>query len=134
MKRVVRNQIFLYYTEAKEGKSDGEDRCLSPDKCIEGYLPKGNMLYRYELSQDGSKLINPKLIFSWPPLKRADHNGGELILGPDNNLYLIVGHGTNRNDSRQLIIRKIPMIIDGGTGILAFNQNGGSIFKNGLVW
>ena len=86
--------IFLYFTEAKEGQADGQDRCLRPDKCVEGYLPKGNMLYRYELSQNGSKLINPKLIFSWPPLKRADHNGGELIVGPDNNLYLIVGHGT----------------------------------------
>ena len=128
-----KDQIFLYYTEAKEGKSDGEDRCLSPDKCIEGYLPKGNMLYKYELSQDGSKLINPNLIFSWPPLKRADHNGGELILGPDNNLYLIVGHGTNRNDSEAANNKKNPNVIDGGTGILAFNQNGGPIFNNGLL-
>ena len=128
-----KDHIFLYYTEAKEGKSDGEDRCLSPDKCIEGYLPKGNMLYKYELSQDGSKLINPQLIFSWPPLKRADHNGGELILGPDNNLYLIVGHGTNRNDSEAANNKKNPNVIDGGTGILALNQNGGSIFNNGLL-
>jgi glucose/arabinose dehydrogenase len=128
-----KDHIFLYYTEAKEGYADGEDRCLSPDKCIEGYLPKGNMLYKYELSQDGSKLINPKLIFSWPPLKRADHNGGELILGPDNNLYLIVGHGTNRNDSEAANNKKNPNVIDGGTGILALNQNGGSIFNNGLL-
>ena len=128
-----KDHIFLYYTEAKEGHADGEDRCLSPDKCIEGYLPKGNMLYKYELSQDGSKLINPKLIFSWPPLKRADHNGGELILGPDNNLYLIVGHGTNRNDSEAANNKKNPNVIDGGTGILALNQNGGSIFNNGLL-
>ncbi|CAN5519991.1 PQQ-dependent sugar dehydrogenase [soil metagenome] len=130
---VGKEYVFLYYTEAKEGNNDGEDRCLSPDKCIEGYLPKGNMLYRYELSQDGIKLIDPKLIFSWPPLKRADHNGGELIIGNDTNLYLIVGHGTNRNDSLATNNKIDPNIIDGGSGILAFDHNGGPIFKNGLL-
>jgi glucose/arabinose dehydrogenase len=130
---VGKEYVFLYYTEAKEGHADGEDRCLSPDKCIEGYLPKGNMLYRFELSQDGSKLINPKLIFSWPPFKRADHNGGELIVGPDNMLYLIVGHGTNRHDSEATNNKKNASEIDGGSGILAFNHNGGSIFDNGVL-
>jgi aldose sugar dehydrogenase len=130
---VGKKYVFLYYTEAKKGQDDGEDRCLSPDKCIEGYLPKGNMLYRYELSQDGSKLINPKLIFSWPPLKRADHNGGELIVGPDNKLYLIVGHGTNRPVSEATNNRENASEIDGGSGILAFNHDGGPIFNKGIL-
>jgi glucose/arabinose dehydrogenase len=127
--------VFLYYTDAKEGQVDGEDRCLSPDKCIDGYLPNGNKLYRFELSEDESKLINPKLIFSWPPLKRADHNGGELIVGPDNNLYLIVGHGTIRPTPLSEVTnnKENPSEIDGGSGILAFNHNGGPIFKNGLL-
>jgi glucose/arabinose dehydrogenase len=123
--------IFLYYTEAGDGLGDGEDKCYSPSKCIPGYLPNGNRLYRYELSDNGSKLINEKLIFSWPPLKRADHNGGELIVGPDNNLYLVVGdagnksHVLNNNDS--------PIIAEGMGGILAFNHNGGPISSNGLL-
>jgi glucose/arabinose dehydrogenase len=124
--------IFLYYTEAKEGQGDGKDRCTSPSKCISGYLPDGNRLYRYELSENGSKLINPKLIFSWPPLKRADHNGGELIVGPHNNLYLTVGHGSkgtslvtnNKGSSRP---------IDGGSGILVFNHEGGPALGNGII-
>jgi aldose sugar dehydrogenase len=127
--------IFLYYTEAKEGHDDGEDRCISPDKCVEGYLPKGNMLYRYELSQDGSELIKPKLIFSWPPLKRADHNGGEIIVGPDNNLYLIVGHGTIRPEYSEVTNNNNENAseIDGGSGILAFNHDGEQTLDKGIL-
>jgi aldose sugar dehydrogenase len=123
--------IFLYYTESREGQGDGEDKCYSPSRCILGYLPNGNRLYRYELSDNGSKLRNQKLIFSWPPLKRADHNGGELIVGPDNNLYLVVGDGGNRS---LVVNNKNPAIkIEGIGGILALNHDGGSIFSNGLL-
>jgi glucose/arabinose dehydrogenase len=122
--------IFLYFTEAKEGQGDGEDKCISPSKCIPGYLPNGNRLYRFELSQDGSKLINQKLIFSWPSLKRADHNGGELIVGSGENLFLAVGHGS-KGTSLVTNNKKKPEI-DGGSGILAFNHNGGPVFDNGI--
>jgi glucose/arabinose dehydrogenase len=63
--------VFLYYTEAdsetgevgqagntKEGKSDNGD----------GGEPIGNQLYRYELSEDRTKLVNPKLILDLPGL------------------------------------------------------------------
>src|SRR5437867_1233803 len=123
--------IFLYYTEARDGQGDGEDKCFSPSKCIPGYLPNGNRLYRYELSDNGSKLINQKLIFSWPPLKRADHNGGELIVGPDNNLYLVVGDAGNK--SEVLNNKNSSIKIEAMGGILAFSHNGGPIFSNGLL-
>ena len=123
--------IFLYYTEARDGKGDGEDRCFSPSKCIAGYLPNGNRLYRYELSENGSKLINQKLIFSWPPLKRADHNGGELIVGPDNNLYLVVGDAGNK--SQVVNYNDSSIKAEGMGGILALNHDGGSKFRNGLL-
>ena len=123
--------IFLYYTEARDGQGDSEDKCFSPSKCIPGHLPNGNRLYRYELSDNGSKLINPKLIFSWPPLKRADHNGGELIVGPDNNLYLVVGDAGNK--SEVLNNKNSSIKIEAMGGILAFSHNGGPIFSNGLL-
>jgi glucose/arabinose dehydrogenase len=94
-------------------------------------LPNGNRLYRFELSQDGSKLINPKLIFSWPPFKRADHNGGELIVGPGNNLFLVVGHGS-KGTSLVTNNREKPREIVGDSGILVFNHNGGPVFGNGI--
>ena len=123
--------IFLYYTEARDGQGDSEDKCFSPSKCIPGHLPNGNRLYRYELSDNGSKLINQKLIFSWPPLKRADHNGGELIVGPDNNLYLVVGDAGNK--SEVLNNKNSSIKIEAMGGILAFSHNGGPIFSNGLL-
>jgi glucose/arabinose dehydrogenase len=127
---VGKHYVFIYYTQAKEGKGDGEDKCFSPSKCIPGYLPNGNRLYRYELSEDRSKLINENLIFEWPPIKRADHNGGELIVGPSNNLYLIVGDGDN---ATKVLNRDNDYRIYGSGGILAFNHNGAPIFSNGLL-
>lgn len=124
--------VFLYYTEAKHGQLDGQDRCLHPAKCIPEFLPSGNRLYRYELSENNSKLINGKLIFSWPPLQRADHNGGELIVGPDNNLYLIVGYGGTR-ESIVTNGNQKSMKPDGGGGILVFNHNGGPVRKFELL-
>lgn len=129
---IGKQYVFLYYTEAKDSQGDGEDKCISPSKCIAGYLPNGNRLYRFEISQDGSRLINPKLIFSWPPLKRADHNGGELIVGPDNNLYLLVGYGSSGPSSVTNYNQK-PTKVEGGGGILAFNHNGGPIFAKGIL-
>jgi aldose sugar dehydrogenase len=129
---VGKQYIFLYYTEAKEGQGDGADKCLHPSSCLPNFLPNGNRLYRFELSEDGSKLINPKLIFAWPPLKRADHNGGELIVGPDNNLYLLVGYGSNRPSAVTNSIVKRD-IIEGGGGILTFNHNGGPISDTGIL-
>jgi glucose/arabinose dehydrogenase len=70
--------VFLYYTEA--GK-DGSDAAGDP--------PLGNRLYRYELA-DG-KLENGKLLLDIPAHRGASHNGGKMTIGPDGNLYLVVG-------------------------------------------
>ena len=39
--------VFLYYTESSG--EDGNDYCPNINQCNEGYEPKGNRLYRYEL-------------------------------------------------------------------------------------
>jgi len=71
--------IFLYYTEAV-GK-DGDD-------ALDGKTPLGNRLYRYQL-EDG-KLVNPKLLLDLPVNPGPRHTGGEVAVGPDNNVYLTV--------------------------------------------
>jgi glucose/arabinose dehydrogenase len=71
--------VFLYYTEIN-GK-DGEDR--------QGKEPTANRLYRYELVNN--KLVNPTLLLDLPAAPGPRHNGGEIIIGPDNNLYVTVG-------------------------------------------
>ena len=78
--------VFLYYT-AVEGGNDSSD----PNKNI------GNRLYRYELIND--KLVNPKLLLSLPK-GNGFHNGGEIKLGPDGNLYIPVGDLSPRVGNR----------------------------------
>jgi aldose sugar dehydrogenase len=71
--------VFLYFTESE---SDGKD-------AKQGSAPLGNRLYRYEFV-DG-KLMNPKLLLDFDASRGASHNGGKLLIGPDNNIYLVVG-------------------------------------------
>jgi aldose sugar dehydrogenase len=124
-----KENVFLYFTEAANGKGDAQDRCFEPPRCDPNNLPNGNRLYRYEMSANGSKLINKKLIFSWPPFTGATHNGGEMIVGPDKNIYLIVGDG----EKKTIMSNGKDSIIDGRAGILAFDQSGKAAYKNGII-
>jgi glucose/arabinose dehydrogenase len=65
--------VFLYFTT--EG--------------ISGNNPPSNRLYRYELVSD--KLIHPRLLLEIPIDKGFVHNGGVVLVGPDGNVYSIVG-------------------------------------------
>jgi glucose/arabinose dehydrogenase len=108
--------VFLYYTEAKD--KDGDD-------ITEGRIPLGNRLYRYEFVNN--KLINPKLLLDLPAIPSAAHNGGAIIIGPDNNIYLPIG---NVNDQEIYYYQtKAENIItagdpDGTGGILRITQEG----------
>jgi len=77
--------VFLYYTESGDNR-DGSD---APGINVD---PLGNRLYRYEY-KDG-QLFNPVLLLDLtaiPVNGRAEHNGGKVVIGPDNNVYVIVG-------------------------------------------
>lgn len=80
--------VFLYYTESKR---DGNDICPKADYCIPGTEPIGNRLYRYELTKDGTKLINPVLLLDLPTTPGPGHNGGKMITDPDKNIFIIIG-------------------------------------------
>ena len=66
--------VFLYYTEAASAQ--------------QGNMPLGNRLYRYELNNN--KLVNPRLL-DLPAIPGPRHNGGAIIIGPDNNLPVPIG-------------------------------------------
>ncbi|PWU82060.1 MAG: hypothetical protein DLM72_03760 [Candidatus Nitrosopolaris wilkensis] len=72
--------VFLYYTKSGGGIT-GDDWA--------GTRPLCNCLYRYELTDN--KLVNPKLLLSLPADLGSLHNGGKLLIGPDQNIYLGVG-------------------------------------------
>jgi len=112
--------VFLYYTESKS--IDGED--------MKGQLPLGNRLYRFELV--GDKLINPKLLLDLPTVPDTVHNGGKILVGPDNNVYLTFGDLTRDNNKDSPIITKAQnhedgLDADGRAGILRITQNGKAV-------
>src|SRR6266496_6494340 len=101
--------VFLYYTEA--GSSN---------------TPVGNRLYRYELANNNQQLVNPKLLLDLPgtpsPGGEGNHNGGKVIIGPDHNLYAIIGDvGDHRGQAENVINGPA---FDGTGGILRITQDG----------
>ena len=124
--------VFLYFTQAGQGLGDGEDRCKSPGNCIDDSMnqPSGNVLYRFELSNDGKELINKKLLLKFSALPGATHNGGEMVVGPDNNIYIITGNAENK--STVVSNSKNPNV-DGKAGILALDHDGRPAFPNGIL-
>jgi aldose sugar dehydrogenase len=104
-KNVLDNKtyVFLYYTESDEGTENGngneasdievsdgtEEEEQKEEEGEDGGEPIGNRLYRYEFVND--KLVNPKLLLDLPYLPGPAHNGGVIAIGPDNNVYVMVG-------------------------------------------
>ena len=108
--------VFLYYTEIN-GK-DGEDR--------QGKEPTANRLYRYELV--GNKLVNPLLLLDLPSNPGPRHNGGAIMIGPDENLYVPIGDvdGSFRGEDTETVTQNYNDGVgpDGRSGILRITQSG----------
>ena len=108
--------VFLYFTEI-DGK-DGDDKA--------GKQPIGNRVYRYELS--GDALINPLLLMDLPANPGPRHNGGDIIIGPDNNLYVTIGDvdGSFKGPTTETKTQnyKDGVDPDGRGGILRISQDG----------
>jgi aldose sugar dehydrogenase len=113
--------VFLYYTEA--AKKEGED-------VTKGKEPLGNRLYRYELADN--KLINPKLLLDLPSSPGSRHNGGRIKIGPDNNIYLVIGdvggYLTAKTRTKDLNYQN-GKDSDGRGGILRITQDGKPVGK-----
>ena len=103
--------VFLYYTEAilkSDLKYDNAD--------------SRNRLYRYELVDN--KLVNPKLLLDLLTGPKSIHNGGVIVVGQDDSLYLAVGDvlDTNPQDKQ---------LVDGTAGILRVDPEGNPVRNNG---
>jgi aldose sugar dehydrogenase len=107
--------VFLDYTQA---------RTHTGDDITEGKQPLGNRLYRYELINNNTKLVNPKLLLDIPATPGAIGDGGKVIVGPDNNVYVTVGDvGINGHNTKAQNIQN-GTEPDGTSGILRVNQDG----------
>jgi glucose/arabinose dehydrogenase/plastocyanin len=111
--------VFLSYTESGNNE-DGSDVSNNID-------PLGNRLYRYQYV-DG-QLIDPVLLLDLTAIpnnvNRTDHNGGKVTIGPDNNVYMIIGEvGGHRTQAQNIENGPAP---NGLGGVLRITQDGGLV-------
>jgi glucose/arabinose dehydrogenase len=102
-----RSYAFLYYFDAVLTEDDGKTKFI-------------NQFYRYDITN--GKLTNPKLIFEIPAHPLALHNGGKVMIGPDNNVYLTIGEMHNYQTQAENV--KNSSLPDGSGGILRFTPDG----------
>ncbi|MDP9288232.1 MAG: PQQ-dependent sugar dehydrogenase [Thermoproteota archaeon] len=111
--------VFLYYTETDDGSSPH------------------NRLYRYELTSDNSQLLNPKLLLDLPAISSStsgennNHNGGKVLIGPDNNVYTVIGDVGGHQGQAQNV--KDGDALDGTSGIFRITQDGQPVANNPLI-
>jgi aldose sugar dehydrogenase len=118
--------VFLFYTETQT--ADREDMTADPK------APLGNRLYRYELVDN--KLINPKMLLDLPADPGPRHNGGDIMIGPDKNLYITVGDvdGSFKGEQWQTLTQNYQDGgVDGRSGILRITQDGAAVPEGGIL-
>ena len=114
--------VYLYFTESGNGDITAKNE------------PLGNRVYRYEFANN--QLINPRLILDLPHGIRSIHNGGKMVIGPDNNVYVTVGdvgEGRWKPDiDTKAQNNKTGQEPDGTGGILRITQDGEPV-GNGII-
>jgi glucose/arabinose dehydrogenase len=112
-------KVFLFYTETED---------------VDNGNILGNRLYKYDFI-DG-KLVNPTLLLDLPFLPGPSHNGGVLDIGPDNNLYLVVGDINREANPEYMTLAqniedsKLP---DGRGGVLRVTIDGDPVLDDNGV-
>jgi aldose sugar dehydrogenase len=107
--------VFLYYILAKT-KND--------EDVTQGKNPVCACLYRYELKDN--KLVNPRVLLNLPAkpgfYNTPDHVGGKVLIGPDQNVYVVIGDFGGHMTQALNIKGGAPA--DGTGAILRITQDG----------
>jgi aldose sugar dehydrogenase len=111
--------VFLYFT--KGDTKDGEGGTQAEDD-----RTVLNVLYRYQLISNNTKLINPKLLLEVPPTHHSFLNGGALLTGPDSNIYAGIGDQEQPFESQAQNVKNGTLPLGTG-GILRFTQDGETV-------
>jgi aldose sugar dehydrogenase len=112
--------VFLYYTESQSA---------------DGGAAIANRLYKYSFVDDArlgpamGKMFSPKLLLDLPVTPGPNHNGGTIMIGPDKNVYAVIGD-LNRQ-TRAQNFENGPEA-DGSGGILRVTQEGLTV-GNGII-
>ena len=129
--------VFLYYTSpasdsnSNNDNNDNNNAGLGNDnQSIQNMV---NHLYRYEIVDN--KLINPKPLLELPatsdstdPTAENNHDGGKVVIGPDKNVYTVIGDvGGHRGQAQNV---KDGESLDGTSGILRVTEDGQIVSPN----
>ena len=114
--------VFLYFTESGGGE-DGDD-------WSEGIPPAGTRLYRYNtvstVSEDGEngqlQLVNQTLLLDLPGTPGPRYHGGPIAIGPDNNVYVVIGT-VDHHETQAQNFEDAPEP-DGTSGVIRITQEG----------
>jgi glucose/arabinose dehydrogenase len=90
--------VFLYYTELTDNKNTAGENLKGKDCVL--CTPVGHRIYRYEFRDN--TLVDPRLILNMPSnpgLTGSSHIGGVMVIGPDENIYLVTGDGDSCQDN-----------------------------------
>lgn len=118
--------VFLYYTEVGKNNTSLNEKAVAGSEHI-----LGNRVYRYDFIDD--KLINPKLLLVLPANSIENH-GGYITIGPDNNLYLMIGEVAS--EFNETAIQTLTQnyvnstIVNGRAGILRITQDGDPVLDD----
>jgi glucose/arabinose dehydrogenase len=118
---------FIYFTESKG--EDSIDECYREERkirCAEEFEPLGNRLYKYQLEKN--KLVNPRILLDLPAIPNR-HNGGQVTIGPDQNVYVLIGDIDHETQAQNVKGGPKP---DGTSGINRVSQDGKPI-GNGIL-
>lgn len=81
--------VFLFYTE--NNQTDGGEQFS---------FGLGNRVYRYEWN--GVELVNPVLVLDLPSAPSPFDSGGKIAIGPDDQLYTIIGDLTREGKEQNM--------------------------------
>ncbi|MDP9288372.1 MAG: PQQ-dependent sugar dehydrogenase [Thermoproteota archaeon] len=124
---ITTTYVFLYFTESSTSThcthnipTTTKTANNASPICNPQHYPLGNRLYRYELV--GNKLVNPKLLLNVNATPGPIHNGGKIVIGPDDNIYIAIGDVGNHKTQAENFRNGPPP--DGTGGILRISQSG----------
>ena len=126
--------VFLYFNEAPQkygADVNNREEAINVNRTV-GYDREGPRLYRYELVNN--TLVDPKVLMDLDFINQnkhigAQHNGGEVIVGPDNAVYVAIGDldGWKYNEKTKAQNYKDGKEPDGRVGILRITQDGDTV-------
>jgi aldose sugar dehydrogenase len=112
--------VFLYYTKARSS---------------DGGTPIANQLVRYLLISHPALgpaqgiMAAPRLLLNLPVTPGPNHDGGKVTIGPDRNVYTVLGDLNRETQAQNFENGPSP---DGTSGILRVTQRGNTV-GNGIL-